>query len=89
MCDIVKLERLKIHMADIRKIIDDALATPMSRKQFLGQVGGLLLTVVGVTSIVHALHGTVNNKGHSSGGVTPRAVNNYGSSVYGGGNEHG
>lgn len=65
----------------IKKILNEALTTPMTRKEFLGQVGALLLAVIGVTSILHAL-------GHSSsagGGAASSSVSGgYGSSPYGG-----
>ena len=39
----------------IKNILNDALKTPMSRREFLGQVGAVLLAVIGVTAIMHAL----------------------------------
>lgn len=63
----------------IKHLVDDALKTPMSRRQFLGQVGAVFLAVIGVTSILHAL----SNKG-LGGGATHRALEGYGSSAYGG-----
>ena len=63
----------------IKNLVDEALKKPMSRKEFLGQIGAVLLAVIGVTSILHALGG--GNK--TLGGVS-NAIEGYGTSVYGG-----
>jgi hypothetical protein len=68
----------------VKHIVDKALKTPMSRKEFLGHMGALLLAVVGVTSILHSLglHDAVQQKG--SRGSVAGASGAYGSSAYGG-----
>lgn len=64
----------------VKQILENALNTPISRKEFLGQVGALLLAVIGVTSILHVLGGT----SHQLGLERQAASRGYGSSVYGG-----
>jgi hypothetical protein len=65
----------------IKKIINDTLNTPMTRKEFFGRTGGVLLAVAGVTSILHALGG------HSGNVASNTATGGYGSTTYGGGTE--
>ena len=67
----------------LKQIVDEALNTPMSRKEFLAQVGTLLLAVIGITSILHALS-TNSHKGFAN---ATRVSHGYGASVYGGGRE--
>lgn len=50
----------------IKQIVDKALQTPMSRKEFLKHAGLLMLVVIGVPSLLHAL-----SESHKSlGGTT-------------------
>ena len=65
----------------LKQTVDKALKTPMTRKEFLGQVGALFLAVVGVSSILHALgNATVSHQVSRK----PSVSEGYGSSVYGG-----
>lgn len=69
----------------VKHIIDNALKTPMTRKEFLGQLGGLLLAVIGVTSILHALGGQTSKYNRSeSSASTGTTTGGYGSTPYGG-----
>ena len=65
----------------IKNIVTNALTTPMSRKEFLTQIGAVLLALIGVTAIMHALgaanHQNLSGSGHGTSG-------GYGSSAYGG-----
>lgn len=63
----------------VKQILDNALNTQMTRKEFLGQLGALLLAVVGITSMLHAISG---HKPITSGSVD--AFGAYGASAYGG-----
>lgn len=51
----------------------------MSRKEFLGQTGAVLLAVIGVSSVLHALNNT-----HAHKSLTGSVASGYGSSPYGG-----
>lgn len=62
----------------VKQILDDALKTPMNRKEFLGQLGALLLGVIGITSMLHALSGHK----YTTGG-TADTFGAYGTSAYG------
>ena len=62
----------------IKKIIDQSLNTPMTRKEFFGRMGSVLLAVVGITSVLHALGGNQHGTSVASG---------YGGSPYGGGTD--
>ena len=71
----------------VKQTIDKALKTPMTRKEFLGHMGALLLAVIGVTSILHSLglHDAVQPQGsRGSGAGSPLPNGAYGSSAYGG-----
>lgn len=62
----------------IQYIVDEALNTPMTRKQFFARMGRVLLAVVGVTAVLHALSGQQDQGTRSAGG--------YGGGPYGGRN---
>jgi hypothetical protein len=64
----------------MKERVDDILSKPMTRQQFLKQVGLLLLAVVGVTNIINTFD--KHSKGVSVGGNEGPA---YGASVYAGG----
>jgi len=51
---------------DIKHTLTNVLNTPMTRKQFLGRIGTLLLAVIGVTSLLHALTTTQHTEQTSS-----------------------
>lgn len=63
----------------IKETVDKALQTEMSRRQFLAQVGGVFLALVGVSSIMQALH----RIGDQDRGMQS-SMRGYGSSPYGG-----
>lgn len=65
----------------IKQTFDEVLHRPLTRREFLGQVGTLLLAVIGVSSILHAVvgHRPVANEAVGIG-----IGNGYGSSAYGG-----
>lgn len=67
-------------MSTIKERIEKALSRPMTRKQFLKQVGLLILAAVGITSMINALE-RQNPTGHTSGSEGMA----YGSSAYAGG----
>ncbi len=69
-------------MNNIKERVDELLQKPMSRQQFLKQMGLVALTVVGVTNIVNAFDSKGPFKSASMGGGAGMA---YGSSVYAGG----
>lgn len=72
----------------IKHIVDKALKQPMSRKEFLGQVGAVFLAVIGVTSILHSLSGATQHGVGSRGGSTARTnPAGYGDMPYGGATE--
>jgi hypothetical protein len=64
----------------VKQIVDEALHTPMTRKEFLGQIGALFLAVIGVGAIIHSLHGSRIDRTNSIQGL----VDSYGGSAYGG-----
>lgn len=64
----------------VKQILNDALQTPMTRREFLGQLGALLLAVIGVTSVLHALGGSHKLVSSASGSHGY----GYGASAYGG-----
>ena len=68
----------------VKKTVEELLAKPMSRKAFLGQVGALLLAVVGVSSILKSLgvHQSQTTGRESASSYT--AAGDYGDSAYGG-----
>ena len=67
----------------VKQILNDALQTPMTRREFLGHLGALLLAVIGVTSVLHALGGS-----HRLVGSAPaQQTYGYGNSAYGGSRE--
>lgn len=67
----------------VKQIFNDALQTPMTRKEFLGQIGALLLAVIGVTSILHVLGGGTG--GHRLNDAASESKSyGYGTSAYGG-----
>ena len=62
----------------IKNALNNALKTPMSRREFLGQVGAVMLAVVGFSAVMHALNGS-----HSLS--SNHAVSDgYGAAPYGG-----
>jgi hypothetical protein len=77
----------------VKKVVDLAMSREMSRRDFLGQVGALLLAVVGVSSILKSLgmhegitHTITHGGGSSSNSkdaVTGTEPSGYGSSAYG------
>ncbi|HEV2412593.1 MAG TPA: hypothetical protein VGS28_02180 [Candidatus Saccharimonadales bacterium] len=69
----------------VKKTVNEALSQKMSRKDFLGQVGALLLAVVGVSAVLKSLgnsHGSQRSGSTSSAGGQNSGA--YGSSSYGG-----
>jgi hypothetical protein len=75
----------------VKDVFNEALHTPMTRKEFLGQVGALLLAVIGVSAIMHALS-TSHQSYHGMGMAATRGVQagyGYGSMPYGGSSEGG
>lgn len=69
-------------MGTIKERVDDILQRPMTRQQFLKQVGLMLLAVVGVTNLINTLDSRYfsSKTTADSGGSST-----YGSSVYAGG----
>jgi hypothetical protein len=59
---------------DVKKTVEEALAKPMSRKEFLARAGSVTLALVGITAALKSLR-------ESTSGRRPGT---YGSSVYGG-----
>ena len=68
-------------MSTMKERVDHILSRPMSRQQFLKQMGLLLLAVVGVTNIINTLDGKHSPKTSADGSEGMA----YGSSVYAGG----
>ena len=68
-----------------KEIVREALNEPMTRKQFLQKLGILMLTVCGLTAVLHVL-----GEGQSTLGYRPgyrsKVTVGYGSSTYGGKN---
>jgi len=67
-------------MSTIKERVDTILSKPMTRQQFLKQVGLLLLAVVGVTSLINTFEGKNSSKSAQGGDGLA-----YGASVYAGG----
>lgn len=59
---------------DIKKTIEEAMAKPMDRKQFLASAGAVALSIVGVTAALKTISGKTTPQQQSTG---------YGSSAYG------
>jgi hypothetical protein len=68
-------------MSTVKERIDDILSRPMTRQQFLKQVGLLLLAVVGITNIINAFDSKHTGKQSVGSQGSPA----YGASVYAGG----
>ena len=68
----------------IKEQFTDALSRPMSRKAFLGQVGALLLAVVGVSAVLKSLRATGNHTDARSPQRLQEGSGNYGGQAYGG-----
>ncbi len=62
---------------DLKKRVDEVMAKPVDRRQFLAQTGAVLLAVVGVSAVLKSL-GLDSAKPQAKG---------YGSSPYGGSRE--
>lgn len=57
---------------DIKKRVNDVMAKPVDRREFLAKAGAVALAVVGISSVLRALE------------IESRKSNGYGSSAYGG-----
>ncbi len=68
-------------MSTVKERVDEILHKPMSRQQFLKNVGLLLLAAVGITNIINTFEGKHGGKVSSTDGGSPA----YGASVYAGG----
>lgn len=60
---------------NIKRTVDEIVARPMDRKEFLASTGAVALTLLGVTAVLKSL-------GHQTGGRP--ASGGYGDSAYGG-----
>lgn len=69
-------------MGTIKEHVDEILSRPMTRQQFLKQVGLLVLAAVGITNIINAFDKHTGKSGSLGSGGDGQA---YGSSVYAGG----
>ena len=67
-------------MKTVKERVDEILKRPMSRQQFLRQVGLVVLAMVGVSSLLNVFESK-----HSSKGTSDSAGPAYGASVYAGG----
>jgi hypothetical protein len=67
----------------VKQTVDELLAKPMSRKAFLGQVGALLLAVVGVSSILKSLGVHQSQTSSHSVQSSQKVEEGYGDSAYG------
>ncbi len=68
-------------MSMVKERIEEILQKPMSRQQFLRNVGLLLLTAVGITSIINTFDGKHGGKVSSTSGNSQA----YGAAAYAGG----
>ena len=68
-------------MSTIKERVEEILSRPMSRQQFLKQVGLLVLAVVGITNIINTLDKHTGKHGSVGDGSSQA----YGASVYAGG----
>lgn len=69
-------------MSSMKERVDEILSRPMTRQQFLKQVGLLILAAVGITNIINTFDKHTGSK-HSSVGSSEGPA--YGASVYAGG----
>jgi len=67
-------------MSTIKERVEEILSRPMSRQQFLKQVGLLVLAVVGITNIINTFDKHTGKSSTSVGDGAPA----YGASVYAG-----
>lgn len=67
-------------MSTIKERVEEILSRPMSRQQFLKQVGLLVLAVVGITNIIN----TLDKHAGKHGSVGDGSGQAYGASVYAG-----
>lgn len=67
-------------MSTMKERIDEILSRPMSRQQFLKQVGLLALAVVGITNIINTFDKHTGKQTAANSGSPA-----YGASVYAGG----
>lgn len=68
-------------MSSIKERVDDILSRPMTRQQFLKQVGLLLLAAVGITTVIN----TFDKQSGRVASVNGEGGQAYGASVYAGG----
>lgn len=68
-------------MSSMKERVDEILSRPMTRQQFLKQVGLLALAVVGITNIINTFDKHTGSKGSVGNSQGPA----YGASVYAGG----
>jgi hypothetical protein len=68
-------------MSSMKERVDEILSRPMTRQQFLKQVGLLILAAVGITNIINTFDKHTGSKHGSVGSDGPA----YGASVYAGG----
>lgn len=73
---------------EIKHTLTNILNTPMTRKQFLGRIGTLLLAVIGVTSLLHALTTTQHTE-QTSRDSDHTTLGEVSSSPYGGQSRNG
>ena len=66
-------------MSSMKERVEDILNRPMTRQQFLKQVGLLLFAVVGLTNVINAFDK------HTGQNVSTGDGQAYGASVYAGG----
>ena len=69
-------------MSIMKERVEEILSRPMTRQQFLKQVGLLLLAVVGITNIINTFD---KHTGKSGGQLGSGPDQTYGASVYAGG----
>lgn len=67
-------------MSTVKERVDEILSRPMTRQQFLKQVGLLILAAVGITNIINTFDKHAGKSSLGSGGDQA-----YGASVYAGG----
>ena len=68
----------------VKKAVEEAMARPMSRKAFLGQVGALLLAVVGVSAALKSLGVKETHQSPAGSSPTLQGSGDYRNSAYGG-----
>jgi hypothetical protein len=64
----------------VKQVVSTALNTPMSRRQFILQLGAVFVALIGLSAVMDSLR---RLEGHHAQTAQPSSVNGYGATPYG------